>query len=138
MFDIISEINWLAVVLATLASFMLGGLWFTALFGKVYAVALGREKAPKEKPAPIFIAGPFVCGLVTTIASAILVYALNIESIGDALVFGAIVGLGFLASTTVNTAINPNMPHPLFYGVISGSYFFLAGVIISVILVAMK
>ncbi|QMV45034.1 DUF1761 domain-containing protein [Cohnella cholangitidis] len=138
MFNVIEELNWIAVLLAALASALLGGVWFTVIFGKAYALALGREGAPSEKPAPIFIAGPFVCGLVTTVATAILIYALGIETIDNAMIFGGIAGIGFLASTTVNTAINPNIPRPLLYGLISGSYFLLSGLITSVILVAMK
>ena len=124
--------------LNTAASSVLGGLWFAVLFAKPYAVALGRRDEPKTKPGPIFMVGPLVCGLVTTIASAILVKALKIESVVDAVTFGAVVGIGYLASTTVNTAINPNIPRPLFYGLISGSYFALSGLIVSMILVAMK
>ena len=138
MFHVITQLNWVAIAIAAVASFVLGGLWFTVLFGKAYAVALGRRGEPPTKPAPIFIVGPFVCGLVTTIATAILVRALRIESVADAFVFGAIVGIGYLAATTVNTAINPNMPRPLFYGLISGGYFVLSGPIVSVILVVLK
>ena len=138
MFNVFAQLNWIAIAAATLASSVLGALWFTVFFAKAYAVALGRQNEPPTPPAPIFIAGPFVCGIVTTIASALLIKAFKIESIGDAINFGIIVGIGYLASTTVNTAINPNMPRPLFYGLISGSYFFLAGVIVSVILVALQ
>ncbi|TGN09680.1 DUF1761 domain-containing protein [Leptospira ilyithenensis] len=134
MFNLITEINWIAVILAALTSSILGGLWFTVFFGRLYAEALGKEYTPKEKPAPIFIVGPFVCGFVSTVASAILIYALKIESVSNALIFGSIVGIGYLASTTVNTAINPNIPRPLFYGLISGSYFFLSSLIVAVII----
>ncbi len=138
MFHLIMELNWIAVVLASFASSILGGLWFTVFFGRLYAEALGKEYTPKEKPTPIFIVGPFVCGFVSTVTSAILIYALKIESISNALIFGSIVGIGYLASTTVNTAINPNIPRPLFYGLISGSYFFLSSLIVAVIIYSMK
>ena len=138
MFNVLSELNWIAIAAGTVALSVLGVLWFAAFFPKVYAVALGKQDDPPMPPAPIFIAGPFVCGLVTTIASAILIRALKIESVADGLIFGAIVGIGYLTSTTVNTAINPNIPRPLVYGLVSGSYFFLAGPIVSVILVALK
>lgn len=138
MFNVIGQINWLGVTAATLAAAVLGAVWFTALFGKSCTFALGREGKPPFKMTPIFMAGPFVCGLVTTIASAILMRALGIDSFGDALLFGIVVGIGFLAATTVNTGINPNIPRPLLYGVISGSYFLVAGVITSLILVAIR
>ncbi|WP_026885584.1 DUF1761 domain-containing protein [Clostridium beijerinckii] len=138
MFNIIHEINWIAVVLATIANSLVGGFWFTAIFGKAYSIALGKEEGKSEKPAPIFIIGPLVCGLLTTVAMAILIYAFRIESIVDAIIFGGVVGIGLLASTTVNTGINPNIPRPILYGVISGSYFMISGLIISLILVAIK
>lgn len=138
MLQTFTQINWLSVVVASFASFALGGLWFTALFAKPYAAALGRENEPKTKPAPIYMVGPMVCGVVTTITSALLIYALNVESIAGALAFGALVGFGYMSATTVNTAINPNIPRPLFYGVVSGSYFLLSGLLTSVVLVAMK
>jgi Protein of unknown function (DUF1761) len=136
MFDVLGQINWLAVAAATLATAVLRALWFTALFGKYYALALGREGQAPPKMTPIFIAGPFLCGLVTCIASAVLMRAFGIDTIGEGLLFGLIVGLGFLATTTVNTGINPNIPRPMLYGMISGSYFLVAGVIISATLAA--
>lgn len=81
---VISGLNWMAIAAATVASSVLGGVWFTVLFGKAYAAALGRQHDPQAKPAP-----------------------------------------------------NPNMPRPLFYGLISGSYFLLSGLLVSVILVAL-
>jgi RsiW-degrading membrane proteinase PrsW (M82 family) len=138
MFNVLSELNWIAIAAGTVALSVLGYLWFAVLFPKVYAVALGKQDDKPTSLAPIFIVGPFVCGLVTTIASAILIRAFKIESVADGLIFGAIVGIGFLTPTTVNTGINPNIPRPLVYGLVSGSYFFLAGLIVSVILVALQ
>ena len=63
--------------------------------------------------------------------------ALGVTTYGDGLFFGFIAGLGFLTTTSVNTGINPNIPHPLSYGLISGSYFLVAGVMISLILMAL-
>src|SRR5262245_37121531 len=120
MFHVLSDLNWIAIVAAAVASFVVGGLWFTVVCGRAYAFALGKPYDAKAKPALIFLVGSFVCGSVTTIATAILVKTLKIESLVDALALGAIVGFGYLASTSVNTAINPNMPRPLFYGLISG------------------
>lgn len=138
LLNVFSGLNYVAIAVAAVASFVLGGLWFTVLFGKAYAVALGKQNVPPTKPAPIFIVGPFICGVVTTFTSAIFVQALNIRSVVDALIFGVIVGIGYLASTTVNTGINPNIPRPLFYGLISGSYFLLSNLIVNVILVSLK
>lgn len=138
LLNVFSELNWVAIAVAAMASSILGGLWFTVLFSKAYAVALGRQNVPPTQLAPIFIVGPFICGVIAIVTSAIFIQALNIRSIADALIFGAVVGIGYFASTTVNIAINPNIPRPLFYGLISGSYFLLSNLIVNVILVSLK
>lgn len=134
VFNAISEINWMAVLTATIANFLLGGLWFTVLFAKQYAVALGKENSPKQKPAPIYLIGPLICGFITTLTLTILFNILKIESMAEAISLGALVGFGFLATTTTNTAINPNIPRPLMYGLLSGSFFFISTLLVSSIL----
>lgn len=137
MLDAISRINWLAVAAATIATTVVGGLWFTVLFGKAYAAALGREYDPKTKPGPIFIFGPLVCTLITTITSALLVKALNLTTVGDGLTFGAIIGFGYSVATMTNIAINPNMPHPFRYSAVNAPFFFLTSLMTGVILVTL-
>jgi hypothetical protein len=36
------DINWLAVVVAAVATFVLGGVWYGPLFGRVWRAAEGR------------------------------------------------------------------------------------------------
>jgi hypothetical protein len=66
----------------------------------------------------------------------LLMAALNIESYGDALLFGFIVGLGYLTANTVTIAINPDFPRPLFYAAISGAYNIVGSLLVSTILLA--
>lgn len=138
MISQLSHLNWVSVAIAFVAYFMLGALWFTLFFKKQYAISLGKKNEPQQKPAPIFIIGPAICSLVITIASAILIYALNITSISNAIEFAFVVGIGFLVANTINIAINPNMPRPIHYGIISGAYHLTGILIVSIILVAMK
>ena len=134
----LSNLNWISVLLAFVAYFLLGALWFTLFFRKQYAKALGKENSMPAKPAPIFIIGPAVCSLIITVASAVLIYALQISSVARALEFAVIEGIGFLVANTVNIAINPNIPKPILYGIISGTYHLTGIIIVSIILVAMK
>ncbi len=137
MISQLANLNWLSVLLAFVPYFMLGALWFTLLFSKPYKISLGREGETLPNK-PIFIVGPALCCLVITIASAVLIYALNIQSFGGAVEFSLIVGVGFLVANTVNIAINPNIPRPILYGIISGAYHLVGILIVSIILVAMK
>ena len=134
MFDVLADINWIAVVLSTIALTALAGIYFGAIIPKLYAVALGRENQPAPEPDALTYAGPMVCNLVIVIASAVLMAALDIASMGDALVFALIVGIGYLVPMTFIIAINPNFPRPLFYGLINAPYFVVGSLITAVII----
>jgi hypothetical protein len=138
MINQLSNINWVAVLVAFFTYFVLGALWFTLFFKKQYAISLGKENQLPEKPAPIFIIGPAICSLIITIASAILIYSLGISSYSQAIEFALIVGVGYLVANTVNIAINPNIPNPIHYGIISGAYHLVGILIVSIIIFAMK
>jgi hypothetical protein len=137
MINQLANLNWISVLLAFTVYFLLGALWFTLFFSKPYKVSLGRENETLQNK-PIFIVGPALCSLVITIASAILIYVLNVSSLGDAVEFSLLVGMGYLVANTVNIAINPNIPRPILYGMISGTYHLTGILIVSIILVAMK
>lgn len=125
----LGSVNWLAVLLAAVAYTALGGLWFTLLFGRQYAAALGRT-GPVPAPGALFIAGPAICTLAVTVTTALLLAALSVDTLGGAVVVALVVGVGYLVANTVNIAINPNMPRPLYYGAITGSYH-LVGIVVA-------
>lgn len=131
------SINWLAVGLSSLAQQILGAAWFMGVIPKLYGIALGRADLAGRKPEPLFIVGPMLCGLVVTMANAVLLKSLHVTAMGDALVFGAIVGVGYLSATVVNVAINPNIPRPLFYGAINAPYFVISSLVTCAILTAL-
>lgn len=132
-----AHLNWISVAIAFVAYFMLGALWFTLFFPTPYKRSLGKENETLPNK-PIFIIGPALCSLVITIATAVLVYALQITTFGAAIQFGLLIGFGFLVANTVNIAINPNIPRPILYGIISGSYHLAGILIVNVILIAMQ
>lgn len=129
-----NPINWIGVLAAAVAVMMLGWVWFAVLFARLYATVLERPYEAGAKMPPLYIVGPSLCMLVTTIASAWLMRAIGIASLDGAIGFGAAVGVSYLGSTAVNMAINPLVPRPLAYGFLSASYFLVASVLISVVL----
>jgi hypothetical protein len=138
MFNVLTQINWLSVLCAFVPYFMLGALWFTILFQKPYLQSLGKQNQPQQKPELIFIIGPALCCLVITVATALLIHVLQIGSLQETLIFAGIIGLGYLAANTVNIAINPNIPRPLLYGLISGAYHVTGITLVCIILVYMR
>jgi hypothetical protein len=137
MINQLANLNWISIGIAFVAYFLLGALWFTLFFSKQYKTSLGRENETLENK-PLFIVGPALCCLVITIASAFLIYALNISTVGGAIKFSLLVGIGYLFANTVNIAINPNIPRPIRYGIISGTYHLAGILIVNTILIAMK
>jgi hypothetical protein len=138
MISLLANLNWIGILLAFAAYFLLGALWYMLLFPKQYRISLGRENETLKSNAPIFIVGPAVCVLVITIVSAVLIHALNIQHLGDALEFAVVVGFGYLFTNTVNIGINPNIPRPILYGIITGTYHLLGMLIACTILIIMK
>jgi hypothetical protein len=136
MFAAITEMSWMGVALVTVINFILGGFYFGVVIAKMYVIAMGRENEPKQKPSGLMIAGPAVCGLFITLTSAVLIKMLNIQTLTDALVFGATVGIGYLIPMTMTVAINPNFPRPFFYTAINAPYFLVSSLITTVTLVS--
>lgn len=68
------EVNYLAVALAALSAFLLGGLWYSLLFAKQWAALTGQseEKLKSGNPALIF-GGAFLLNLVGAYVLAMFV-----------------------------------------------------------------
>ena len=133
MFDVLTQVSWLAVAASTVASFVLGGLWFAVAIPKPYAAAVGLD-GPAPAPSPLAMVGPLVCNLVTIVTSGVLVEALGVEATSDAVLLGLIVGVGYLATMTFQIAINPVFARPLLYGAINAPYFVVTSVLSAVLL----
>ena len=134
MFAVLTEINWLAVIAATLVFAVLGGVYFTVVIAKPYARALGNESRELPKPGPLYIVGPIISSLLIVITSAILLRALAVENIADGIIFGLLVAIGYLVAQTFTIAINPNFPRPILYTLINAPYFIVCTLAASTIL----
>ncbi|MFY0663891.1 MAG: DUF1761 domain-containing protein [Natronospirillum sp.] len=138
MLTMLPQLNPFAVFAAFFLYCMLGALWFAVFFKKQYMEALGWGSDRELPQAPIFIVGPAICTLMVTVASAILLKALNVETFGELLEFTALVGFGYLVANTLNIAINPNMPRPIYYTIITGCYHLVGISIATTILYVMN
>ncbi len=87
------NVSWLGIVVGALTLFVLGALWFTALFGRAYRRELGlaepRDGESPLPPGPAFgraLLGQFIAGLII---AAVLAWLIGNTSAGH----GAVVGL---------------------------------------------
>ena len=134
----LSKINWLAVLLSLVLYSFFGWLWFTVLFPNQYASTLDKLGMMPTKPDPIYFYGPALAILPTIITSALLMVVLNINTLKTATEFALVIGLGFLVANTFNIAINPNIPHPMAYGLLVGGFQLISILVSCVILQAIR
>lgn len=88
-----SHLNWLAVLVVGLGIFMLGGAWYTALFGKLWAQLNGYspeklKEMGSRRPPPVFFGIMIACYLVISLMMALLVISFDIRGALDGAAFG--------------------------------------------------
>jgi iron(III) transport system permease protein len=72
--DALGDLNWLAVIVAAVAFFGLGAIWYAPpVFGRAWARSAGVELPEGEQPGAAFYIGPFATCLVSTIATALAI-----------------------------------------------------------------
>ena len=98
-----AALNWWAILVATVAAFALGGLWYGPLFGKPWMAAIGKTAEELPTPPMPFVIS-FFAALLTCVVMAALMQALGIGSLGGGLLMGLAVGIGFIAASTASDA----------------------------------
>jgi len=106
----ILEVNYVAVLVATIASFAFGALWYGALFSKAWLKAIGKsEEDLKRSVTPMVVT--FVAQLVmATMLYGILVHV-GIGGIRAGIMSGVMIWAGFvLTSMIINHAFQGAKP----------------------------
>jgi hypothetical protein len=129
----VDEINWWAVLTATLLYFALGAAWFTPLFGRAWDRAIGVDRSATEGKFP---AAYYVVPLVTAAVCCVVIAFLAAAGPGDP---AASVGVGFgvglaIAAATFTNSLTPHTPKPYQFAAITGSYHVVACVAASVVI----
>ncbi len=132
-------VNYLAVLVAGLVIFMLGGLWYSpVLFAKRWMALMGKTEAditPEAKASmPMMYALAFVCSLLTAWVLAVLLnHFVSLTPLRGAMV-GALCWLGFAAPTSYATSLFSMQKKELW--LINSAYnlvsFVLAGIILAI------
>jgi hypothetical protein len=99
--------NWLAILCAGVAYFFLGFVWYSLLFGKIWAAEQERHRGVEGSacPAPAtrefvgMLIAQFVCNLVASAAIACLLRRMGIGDLPTALKLGAGLAAGFSITT---------------------------------------
>jgi hypothetical protein len=110
--DIFSHLNWLAVLVGTLAYFFLGAIWYSALFRNAWIKAAGVNMNDPNKRtglAGIMIAS-FITILITTTGLALLINRIGTGGWMTGVKIGLIAGICFSAATICNSYLYEKRP----------------------------
>lgn len=88
-------INWIAVLLAAISSFVIGGLWYSALFVKKWQKLTGLKEADLQVDMGKVFAGSFALSLVMAVN---LAFFIGQEGAGFGTIAGFAVGFGWIAA----------------------------------------
>jgi hypothetical protein len=103
------EVNWLAVIVATIAGFAVGAIWYTTL-GKQWMAAIGKTRDQlNTSPAP------YVIGIVAELVMAYFLALVTSNLFGsvtvmNGLMAGALMWLGFVMPPMILNHRYQNMP----------------------------
>jgi len=134
---VLGDLNWLAVIVATIAYFALGGLWYMLrAFGNIWMRSIGWEPTEEDRPSAAVYLGPLITCLIVAIAVAMLAQASGSDTFAEGIVLGLVVGIGVAAATLAVTAyFDPKSPRPwTTFGVHAG--YHLVGILISAVIVS--
>src|SRR3984893_681320 len=118
----IPGVNWLAVFVAAIVMFVLGGLWYSpVLFVKRWVALQGKTEEQMRAEAasanmPLMYTSAFVCALITAIVMAHIMLhmaaRITMSAVHGAF-FGFMAWLGFVAPTTYAPAMFSGKPKQL-------------------------
>lgn len=128
-------VNYLAVLIAALAAFVVGSLWYTVLFGKMWRKLMGISEGqamPKQSMTQSMIGG-FIATLVLSFVLAVLLQMLAVTTVSGAVHVALLVWLGFVATISSNSIWYEGRPWALYF--INVAHYLVAIVVAALVLV---
>jgi hypothetical protein len=131
-----TDLNYLAILVATVISFLLGGLWYSkAAFGNIWLAGI-RKSSEELGSAGLPLALNFFAALVTAVVFAALSQSLSLQTAVEGLTLGLAIGVGVLAASMASDfAFNRA---PLKFYLVEAGYRVVLSVIMGVMLTVWK
>lgn len=94
--DMFGELNWLAIVVATLAWFAFSAIWYSVPpLSKAWASAARVDASGDGPPLALLFIPTLIGYFITTIVIALIARGIGAESATDGIVLGLVLGVGF-------------------------------------------
>lgn len=142
MLTLLSQLNWLAVLVAGLAALVIGFVWYLpptfgtrwAGFVKRYTGLSDTDLMPANIPLTM---GLWLLGfLVNAFALAVLIRGMNINNLGDGILLGVIVWAGLGLAISSWPVIHAKQPPGLW--LLNGAAYLVMQIVMAVILTLWK
>ncbi len=94
--DLFSELNWLAIVVATIAWFAFSAIWYSVPpLSQAWAGAAKVDTSGDGPPLALLFIPTLIGYFVTTVVIGLLVAGLGVDTLADGIILGAVLGVGF-------------------------------------------
>jgi len=136
--EVFHHINWLAVLVGGLAYFLLGVIWYTALFGKKwrsYNNSLMNTPGAKKGATGIMIVS-FILMFISTLGLSLIVTRLSLSGWQVGLKLGILTGVFFGATAISISYVYEKRPFGLYF--INGLYTIVGNIIAAIIVSCWK
>ena len=141
-FDLLGDVDWLAVILGALAYFVIGAIWYAPpVFGKAWMAAGGIPdmRGSGQSPGPAIYAVPLLGSILSAVALGMIALATATDTIGEGIVLGLIVGIGFAVSIAFVTAtFESSKPKPFVWGAVNAGYHLAGNLVAAVVIAAIQ
>lgn len=133
-FDVLSDVNYLAAIVAAIAWFALGAIWYMpAVMGRAWMRSAGIEMPEGYRPNPMIFVVTFVAYLITAVATAMLARATGSETLGEGIALGFVVAVGFALTMAAVSALYDRRPEPTTWFLINGTFNLIGYLLVAVI-----
>ena|ERR1700730_6762727 len=128
---------WIPIICAAVAYWIVGAIWYMALFGKIWAAAVQQHGVKLEQSGMAAkMIGNFICNVVVAIVMARLIQRLNITDLYHGIRLGAAVAVGFSATALTIQYLWESKPFRVW--LIDASHHFVGCIVVGAILAVWK
>ena len=107
------SMNYLAILVASIIGYIIGALWYSPLLFSKSWVKLSKNKSPEMK-ASTYILG-FLSILIFNFVLSIIISYTGASTFVEGMKMGALLWIGFIATTLFGGVIYEKMPMKLFW-----------------------
>ena len=113
----LSQLQWLHILVAAIAYFALGAIWYSALFGKQWIryQQIDINHPDAKKGTAVIMFGSFIWMFISCIALDIIITKLGLDNCLSAVKWGLITGVGFSAAAISTSYLYVKKPAGLHF-----------------------